>query len=194
MKTSTTVLALFTLILGVAAYAEEQIIAVPGEGWRIRFDAPKLAKLAPRPGIVQSVFFGRADRFQLSFFVEPPRCLGGDSNQNIYACFAQALRQNPYVLWDTERANTVSNGVYVTYISRIEREGRVGTSVNINLLFSRNGKWADVHASIASPVKEDVNSLYAIMDSVKIEDDPAATERSSASVLEGDKKHHDSGK
>jgi len=185
MKISTAFIALSTFFLCAGAYAEEQIISVPGEGWRIRFEAPKLT---PTPGLASSVFFGRADRFQLSFFVEPPRCPGGDSKEIIYSCFARTLRKNPYVLWDTERGNTVPNGVYVTYMIRIERDGGVGRSLNINLLFARNGKWADVHASIASPGKDDVEKLYAIMDSMKIEDDPTSAERSGASVPEGARK------
>jgi hypothetical protein len=156
------------LLLCFSAFAEEQVISVPGEGWRIRFEAPKLTAV---PSSAGSIFFGRSDRFQLSFFVEPPRCPGGDSDENIYNCFTKVLKQNPTVVWDTERGNTVPNGVQVMYIARLERDGKTGSSFNINILFARRGKWADVHGSIASPTEEDVAKLSSIMDSIKIEDE-----------------------
>lgn len=143
---------------------------MPGEGWRIRFEAPKLA---PVKGLVPSLFFGRADRLQISFFAEPPRCAGGDSDENIYACFTETLKKNPDVIWDSERGNTVPNGILVMYLSQREVDGKVGRSYNMNLLFAHNGKWADLHASFAAPKPEDVTTLKAIIDSVKIEDDPA---------------------
>jgi hypothetical protein len=164
-----TILVLVGLAIAGSAIAEEHVISVPGEGWRIRFDAPKLT---PGEGFVPSVFYGRADRLQVSFFVEPPGCPGGDSDENIYECFTESLRNNPHVDWDTERGNTrPSGGVMVMYISRGEVAGVTGTAFNINLLFPRNGKWADLHTSIASPTDEDVRLLFELVNSVAIEDE-----------------------
>ena len=151
------------------AWAEEQVIQVPGEGWHIRFEAPRLVAVS---GQKQSVFYGSADRFQLSFFVEPPHCSGPDTDENIYACFLPKLLNNPYIVKDTVRANTKQNGVQVMALSRVEMGGGVGTNFSMHLLFARNGKWADVHASFASPTKADAKTLSVIMDSIKVEDDP----------------------
>src|SRR5262249_26333668 len=140
-----------------------------GEGWRIRFKAPKLT---PQEDTNPSIYYGRADRFQLSFFVEPPRCPGGDSDEVIYNCFAETLRRNPIVDWDSERGNTNHNGVVVMYITRATIAGKTGSAFNINLLFAHRGKWADVHTSIAAPKKEDVPKLGAIIDSIAVEDEP----------------------
>jgi hypothetical protein len=158
--------ALFALLMGVRAHAEDQVISVPGEGWRIHFESPKLAPLGSTS---RSLFLGRADRLQVSFFVEPPRCVGGDSDENIYECFTKSLKTNPVVEWDTERGNTVPNGVLVMYMAKMEIDGRVGRSFNVHLLFARHGKWADLHSSIASPTADDVSRLMALIDSVKIE-------------------------
>ena len=169
MKTMQSVAAALVFFLPPFACAEEQVIPAPGEGWRIRFDAPKLS---PTSGATPSVFFGRADRFQLSFFVQPPRCNWPDTDENIYACFLKLLLGNPYVVSNTVRGNTRPNGVLVMYLMRAERDERVGSAFNMNLLFARNGKWADVHASFTSPTQEDVKALFAIMDSIKVEDIP----------------------
>lgn len=160
------------LAFNATSWAVEQTITVPGEGWHIRFDAPQLA---PAAGMVPSVFYGAADRFQLSIFVEPPRCGGPDTSENIYDCFLQKMLKNPYIMRDSIRANTTQNGVLVMAFSKIESEGRVGTNFSMHLLFARKGKWADVHASFASPTKEDVKALLAIMESIKIEDDSVAS-------------------
>jgi hypothetical protein len=152
---------------------EEQIISVPSEGWRIRFDAPKLVPIADHQA---SIFYGQAERFQLSFFVEKPRCSGGDSDENIYECFIKTLKQNPIADWDSERANTLPNGILVMYMAKLEREGQVGRSFNMHLLFAHRGKWADVHCSFAAPTKDDVNNLFAIIKSIKIEDEPPVSQ------------------
>ena len=165
--------ALAVVLMVQIANAEEQVIRVPGEGWRIRFDAPKLTPQPANPRSVPPIFFGRADRFQLSFFVEAPRCGGPETDENIYNCRLKTLLNSPYVMRNTVRGNTVPNGVLVTYLTQVERDGLRGTAFNANLLFARKGKWADVHTSFASPIPEDVKALYAIMDSIKVENDPA---------------------
>jgi len=164
------ILILLGLAISSSVLAEEQTISVPGEGWRIRFEAPKLT---PGKGAVPSVFYGRADRLQVSFFVEPPKCPGGDSDETMYECFTASLRKNPVVDWDTERGNTrPGGGVMVMYMTRLEIAGARGRAFNINLLFPRNGKWADLHTSIASPTEEDIRSLLELVNSVAIEDEP----------------------
>lgn len=169
MKVFGQILPLLLFSLSSIAWAEEQVIHVPGEGWRIRFEAPKLVAA---PGQKPSVFYGSADRFQLSFFVEPPRCGGPDTDENIYACFLPKLLNNPNIMNDSVRANTKQNGVQVMAFSRVEVGGKAATNFSMHLLFARHGKWADVHASFASPTKDDVKTLSAIMDSIKVEDDP----------------------
>ena len=166
--------ALCSTLVFSSARAEDQVIPAPGEGWKVRISAPKLD---PVPSVVPSAFSGQAGRLQISFFVEPPRCAGGDSNENIYKCFATSLQRNPLVVWDTERANTRPNGVQVMYISQANTEKGAGKSFNINLLFARRGKWADIHASIASPTQEDVKELFKIMDSIAVEDEAPTSQK-----------------
>jgi len=173
LKATANALAMVFLLTCSTAWGEEQTIRVPGEGWRIRFEAPKLLPgPAPAPGERQRVFYGSAGLFQLTFFVEPPRCGGPDTDENIYACFLPNLLKNPYIVSDSVRANTVPNGVQVMALSRVQTERGTGTNFSMHLLFARRGKWADVHASFASPTKDDVRALAAIVSSIKIEDDP----------------------
>lgn len=172
MKALANSLTILFLLACSLACAEEQTIRVPGEGWRIRFEAPELSPApAPPPGGRQRVYYGKADRLQLTFFVEPPGCAGPDTDENIYACFLPRLLKNPYIVSDSVRANTVPNGVLVMAFSRLQTEIGTGTNFSMHLLFARRGKWADVHASFASPTKDDVRALAAIMNSIRIEND-----------------------
>jgi hypothetical protein len=52
------------VLIATSALAEDQIISIPGEDWKIHFDAPRLT---PDKGIPTSVFYGRA------VFVSDPR-------------------------------------------------------------------------------------------------------------------------
>jgi hypothetical protein len=161
------ILSIASILIATPVVAEDQTISIPGEDWKIRFDAPQLT---PGKGVAQSVFYGRADRLQISVFVELPRCPGGDSDENVYECFAAVLRKNPVADWDSERANTRANGgVTVMYMTREEIGGAKGGAFNINLLLVHQGKWVDVHTSIASPTQDDVKALFAIVSSVEIE-------------------------
>jgi hypothetical protein len=161
--------ALASAFLFSSAHAEEQAISVPGEGWRIRFNAPKLTSAE---GLEPGIYAGIAERMRFSFSVEKPLCTGPDSDENIYNCFTGNLKKNPGVAWDTERGSIAKNGVHVTYFSVRDPEYDTGRVLNVNLLFARNGKWADVHVSMNAPKKEDVNALFDVVDSIVVEDEP----------------------
>ena len=165
--------ALAGLLLCTSALADPLTIPVPGAGWGIQLNAPKLS---PFPDGQAGIYSGHADRLQLSFFAEPPHCMGGDSNENLYNCFATQLQKSPIVLWDSERANTAANGVHVMYMSQMAVAGQKFSAFNIDVLFAHKGKWADLHASIISPQEADVSKLMALADSVVVADMPVKAE------------------
>ena len=160
--------------VATSARADPTRLAVPGQGWSVRFDGPSFKKLDEKDDPGRYSLFGNADRFNLSLYVEPPMCPGGDSSERIHACFLASLKRNPTVLYDTERGNTLPRGgVMVMYMV----EGDVGVSkvhaFNVNVLFAHKGKWGDLHVSYVSPRPEDVQALIALAQSVEVVDDPA---------------------
>jgi hypothetical protein len=46
---------------------------------------------------------------------------------------------------------------------------------NLNYLFVKNGKWADLHLSVVQPIKEDIESLFKLIDTVTIVDQKPAS-------------------
>jgi hypothetical protein len=160
------------LLQAAVAAAVEQSIPVPGEGWRLTFDAPLLAQRPFPPSFRGGVFSGIADRFQVTFFVDQPWCSGPDTHENLYACFVTNTATNPYVLPDSVRGNTTRYGVQTMTFMRVPTRSGAATNMGMHLLFARNGKWADFHASFASPNQADAKALFAIMESIRVEDDP----------------------
>lgn len=167
-------LAAFLVLHLAGANAEEQTIVVPGEGWRITFDAPQLTRRPFPPNVRGGVFSGSAGLFQVTFFVDRPWCEGPDTHENLYACFQKNMAANRYVLPDSVRGNTTRYGVQTMSFARVPTPYGVGTNMGMHLLFARNGKWADFHASFASPTPDDVKALAAIMASIRVEDEPLA--------------------
>lgn len=154
------------LLLTQGAWGEEQLIQVPGDSWAVRINARKLESRKPNGN---GVYLGIANRLQVTLHVDAPRCGGGSSNEVIYECFASSLKKNPIVKWETERANTRTNGgVLVMYMSSTEVDGKTGSAFNVNVLLSNKDKWVNMHASIASPTREDIATLFSIAESMTI--------------------------
>jgi hypothetical protein len=166
-------LAAFLVVHLGCAKAEEQTIVVPGEGWRITFDAPKLTQRPFPPNIRGGIFSGNAGLFQLTFFVDRPWCDGPDSHDNLYACFQKGMAGNRYVVPGSIRGNTTRYGVQTMSFARVPTASGVATNMGMHLLFAKNGKWADFHASFAMPTPADVEALAAIMESIRVEDEQA---------------------
>src|SRR5664279_3587880 len=99
MKTLT--LALLFLVAALAATtarAADSHLAVPGQGWEVRFAAPAWDKTEETNHPSQYMLGGTGGRFNLSYYVEPPSCAGGTSSDALYARYQDALRRNPMVV------------------------------------------------------------------------------------------------
>ena len=106
---------LAALAASPAAFADEVLVPVPGAGWHLRMDLPSAVKPGPTPP--GGLYGAGAGRFNVTAFAEERAwCPGPETNENVYKCFAARLRTNPIVDWDTERGNTMPNGVQVMYM------------------------------------------------------------------------------
>ena len=174
MKTLTLALAfLATALAAATAHAADTHLAVPGQGWEIRFDSPAWEKGEEknRPG--QYVLSGTGGRFNLSYYVETPTCAGGTSNDALYGCYKDALRRNPMVVPSTVRANALAKGVAVMYLMEVESGGRKISLFNVNVLFAHGGKQGDLHVSYVAPQPEDIAALIKLAESFDIVDTAA---------------------
>jgi hypothetical protein len=93
------------------AFAESVKLAVPGEHWSLRFDAPALTIVNEPRATSGHVYSGTAGRLNLSFHVSAPDCAGGDSSENLYKCFGMKLQQIPYIIDGSIAAHEAPSGV-----------------------------------------------------------------------------------
>jgi hypothetical protein len=168
------VLASCVLTACAPALAEETRLPVPGQGFGVRFEGPAFARIEESSGPAQYKYLGNAGRFFVSFIVEPPKCPGGNTQEKIYDCFNTALKHNPYVVYETERGNTLPDGkVLVAYMTQADGGGHALRAFNLNVLFAHGEKWGDVHLSVVQPKPEDVDALLKMAQSVDVVDDSA---------------------
>jgi hypothetical protein len=161
-----TCISLLLLISSGAAQAEPTKIDIPGQGWSITFESPVLTKVKESNVPEQYMYFGNANRFNLSLYVETPRCEGGHSHEAFLKCFWQKASTNPLIKKDTVR--TSCNDRYCKIVYDVEANIR-GTQIrqrNVNLLFAYREKWTDVHASIVNPNEEDLNTIENVATSL----------------------------
>jgi hypothetical protein len=166
-------LALALLCCAQSALAGELRIPVPGEGWTLKLDAPSMSEVpAAREG---HVYTGNAGKLNLSLHVSKPLCDGGDSNENVYKCFGAKMQGIPYIINGSIRANEAANGIRVSYLMEVPSGDRKVRAFNLNYLFVKNGKWADLHLSVVQPIKEDIESVFKLIDTVTIVDQKPAS-------------------
>jgi len=149
------------------ALADPVVIEVPGEKWRLKFDGPAFAQIEVPKTTRGHVYTGNAGRFNLSLHVEAPYCEGGDSARNLFKCFAGRLQSNPYLVIDTMKVRSAADGVQVTYVVEAPLGGKKVAAFNLNYLFARDGKWADLHISAVDFSREDLEAVTAMLSSLE---------------------------
>ena len=173
-KSLATLLPLAAALCGAPAFAADDRLPVPDQGWEVRFDGPAYDKVDEKNRPNQYMLRGTSGRFNVSLFVETPSCAGGLSNEALYACYQVALKRNPMVVPATVRANALPKGVAVMYMMQVEAEGRKIPMFNINVLFAHGGKQGDLHVSMIAPQHGDVEALIRIAESFDVVDTAAA--------------------
>ena len=75
----------------------------------------------------------------------------------------------------TIRANETPRGVQVAYLMELPLGERKVRAFNINYLFAKNGKWADLHISVIQPAKGDFEAVFKMLDTVAVIDQAPAS-------------------
>jgi hypothetical protein len=148
------------------AFADPISIPIPDSKWSVQFDSPPLKEMRNKAEADRYSYAGTAGKLNVSLFVEPPTCPDGESNEAVYKCFLQKLKTSPLVVASTIRGNELPTGVQVAYMVKAEVEGRPIQAINVHLLFKRDGKAGDFHASIVQPESADVQKIFSLVASV----------------------------
>ena len=160
---SKTLLAVLVAITFPAiAFAENVEVNIPGEGWRISFDAPALSQKQEARRGGDYAFKATSDRFNISLFVEQPQGKG-DTHRDCYRFYWPQVSRNPMIAKDTAVTSDAAKYVRVQYDIVAELKGQPIRQRNVNYYIAYRGKWIDVHISIIEPTQEDAK-IFAAFD------------------------------
>jgi hypothetical protein len=146
------------------------VLPVPKQGWQLTFDAPPLNKMRENDAPDQYSYAGGYGRFNMSFFVEPPRCPNGSTHEDVYKCFQgmRDLSKEPFKRQD-ETAQNFPAFYRASYRIVQDVEGNRFEQLHINYYFIFQSKWMDLHVSMVKPTPEDMAFLAAFEKSLRYE-------------------------
>jgi hypothetical protein len=161
--------------LGLASDAPIQnvgkfVLPIPNQGWQISFATPPLIKLRENDTPTQYMYHANSARFNLSFFVETPRCANATTNEDAYKCY-QAMRDPSKESLKRQEETRQSHASYYrsSYKYSETVQGRSFEQLHINYYFVFQGKWMDLHISMVNPTKEDLDFLSEFEKSLRYE-------------------------
>jgi|GEM_PF-2663610 len=159
MKGIFLVLALF---ISNSCLAEVISMEVGGQGYFILFDfyPTKMIDRVETEG--KFYFVGSSGRYNMSLTVEDPLCKGGVSVKENYLCFSRRVKKSPGFLKDHYIKLSVPYGIQVLYVTDVTVGGESVRVVNSHVLFSRDGKWGDLHVSVVRPNGDEMRSLFLL--------------------------------
>lgn len=134
-------------------------MVIPDQDWEIHFDAPPLKKIKEANYPDQYMYFGNANLFNLSLYVETPGCNGGDTHASYLNCFWPKARKNPLINPSSVTESCNSHYCKVSYDLETTFEGSEIKQRNINFIFAYHQKWIDLHLSFVNPTEEDLKML-----------------------------------
>jgi hypothetical protein len=137
-------------------------LKIPDTGWAISFDSPRLSKPEESRVGPNYAFRATSGRFNISVFVEQQEGTG-DMHSDCYRYYWPMASKNPKILQDTVSVSRTGRYYRVQYDLGAEFKGRFIKQKNVNYYFAYQGKWVDVHISIASPTKED-EPIFTLFD------------------------------
>lgn len=155
-------LLVFFLAFSGTAFAASTEVAVPSEGWSIRFESPILSNQQDSRRDGGYAFRATSDRFNISLFVENPQETG-TAHRDCFESYWAHSSENPLIAKDTVVTSENPTYVRVQYDLVTEFEGKPIRSRNVNYYFTYRGKWTDVHISIVQPTKAD-EEVFAAFD------------------------------
>jgi hypothetical protein len=158
------IVAAICLLSCAIGHAEPTVIRMPELGWEVRFDAPATGKVNEERSTQAYHYAGNADRFNLSLFIEDPRCPGGVALEDHVRCFAGRIDGVPNLVKESIRVNRIARGAQVSYLLYAPVDGKLVKALHTHLLFADKGKWGDLHASVIRPTTEEMGMLLGLGD------------------------------
>jgi hypothetical protein len=148
------------LACAAIAFAAEERVKIPKQGWSISFDSPRLSDKQESKHDGDYAFKATAERFNISLFVEKPHG-AGSTHKDCYEFYWPQASRNPMIAKDTVQISETSKYVRVQYDIVTEFQGKPIRQLNVNYYFAYSGEWIDLHISIIAPSQQDSEVIAA---------------------------------
>lgn len=143
-KSSEVALLLLTCV--TSAFAEPNIVTIPGEGWHLVVDAPALTSSEGSNEDGRFSYTGADINSGVTFSINTEDMNNG-SNKACRDMYWAKTKNNPYIVKDSPVLFDTPTLHGVTYRSGGEYKGRPFTTVNAHGYFVKKGKCVDLHVS-----------------------------------------------
>ncbi len=170
MKITQYIALLFFFATGMAI-AEPATIRIPDQNWKISFDAPVLRKMKESNSPNQYMYFGNANLFNLSLYVETPTCAGGNTHEDFFKCYWPKTSKLAMIKQASVTTSCSEKYCKIAYDAEVTIQGNAIRQRSMNFLFAYRGKWVDVHVSVINPTEEDLALLKKFEASLSYSED-----------------------
>jgi hypothetical protein len=153
------------------SFADTITIAVPNEKWTIQLNSPPLKTVKDQTSGQSYEYWGTSGRLNVSLSVESPKCPGGDTDAEWHKCMIDRVLNSPVVVAPSVGFDSTPIGQAVSYLARVTVADKTVESVNVNILFTKEGKECNLHLSMLLPMtKQDDAMFVALVNSGHIVD------------------------
>lgn len=157
-------LTLTLLFFALACNAEPTTLEIPGQGWYVKFDAPKVENSKESNSENRYYLLGSSGRFALSLTVETPTCSGEPTADDNLQCMLGKIHRIPGFVKETMVLSKKPNANILSYIVYVPLSGSYVKSVHTHVIFANNGKWGDLHISTIKPTPEELTPHLTLGD------------------------------
>ena len=155
-------IALLSLFVSAAAFADPTVLHANELGWEVHFDAPPTSKVEETSTADAYHYSGNAGKFKLSLDIGQPQCRGGVSRKDQFDCFFGQMDKIPGLVTQSIKFKKVPEAVLISYIAYDQIDGASTKVHHVRILFADKGKWADLHASVVKPESADSAMLLSM--------------------------------
>lgn len=146
-------------------------IPIPGQGWKVTFDAPPIKNGRGGSHGDDYEFRGSNGRLNVSLFVEAPKKAGG-GNKECYEFYWPKSALHPLIKHDSVKVSHTDKFYRVEYLIQIPENGIASMQTNVNYYFAFEGKWVDLHISALGASQAEAAIIKRIDESLAYEQDP----------------------
>lgn len=115
-------------------------------------------------------FLGVRDKLNISLNIDDPHCAVPDTDDDHFKCIMPKIKSNPHIKVVEHTISTVKRhgGLSLTYVAFLLAGDKKIKTIHSHFLFSKNGKWGDLHSSVLHPTHAEFLNVIKFPTQVKL--------------------------